>query len=322
MRCGCDRTCPHHGRDFATVADFSVSAGERVSFVLTWHPSHLPAPEPVNAFESLAATEEMWVEWVGRSTYQGEWRDAVVRSLIVLKALTYAPTGGIVAAPTTSLPEDLGGVRNWDYRYCWLRDATMTLLALLAAGYIEEARSWREWLLRAIAGEPSDLQIMYGVAGERMLVESELPWLRWLRGIATGPNRERRRRAVPARRLRRGDQLPRHRTPGRPPAAAARVAHADRTDGLSRRCLAATGRGALGGPRTAAALHPLEGDGVGRVRPDGSAAASRRRTRDPSSVGGQFGTRSTRRCANAPTTRNATRSPRRTTHRISTRRPC
>ena len=168
---------PQHGRDFATVADFSVAAGERVGFVLTWHPSHLPAPDPVDADDALAETERFWTEWVSRSTYRGEWRDAVVRSLVVLKALTYGPTGGIVAAPTTSLPEDIGGVRNWDYRFCWLRDATMTLVALLSAGYVEEASAWREWLLRAIAGSPSDLQIMYGVGGERRLVESELDWL-------------------------------------------------------------------------------------------------------------------------------------------------
>ncbi|GII79211.1 glucoamylase [Sphaerisporangium rufum] len=170
---------PLRGGDYAHRATFRMSAGDRLPFVFTWHPSHSPSPEPIQPFAELEETEAMWQEWVGRCDPHTEpqWRDAVVRSLITLKALTYAPTGGIVAAPTTSLPEDLGGVRNWDYRYCWLRDATMTLDALLCAGYVDEARDWREWLLRAIAGRPQDLQIMYGVAGERRLPELELPWL-------------------------------------------------------------------------------------------------------------------------------------------------
>lgn len=169
---------PQHGTDDrATRAEFTVRAGDRVGFVMTWNASHLPAPKPVNAHRALRRTEAAWEEWVGRCTYDGEWRDAVVRSLITLKALTYRPTGGIVAAATTSLPEEIGGVRNWDYRYCWLRDATITLSGLLATGYLEEASAWREWLLRAIAGDPRDVQIMYGVAGERRLAEYELPWL-------------------------------------------------------------------------------------------------------------------------------------------------
>lgn len=168
---------PTYGRDFTTYADFAVSAGERVGFVLTWHPSHLPPPAPVSAEEELAATEKLWAEWASRGTYTGEWREAVVRSLLTLKALTYEPTGGIVAAATTSLPESLGGERNWDYRYCWLCDATMTLSALLRGGFTEEAAAWRQWLLRAIAGSPDDLQIMYGVAGERRLLEYEVKWL-------------------------------------------------------------------------------------------------------------------------------------------------
>ena len=168
---------PHHGRDFASFADFTVREGERVSFVLTWAPSYVRRPDPVDAETSLQETERFWREWSELCTYHGPYRDAVVRSLITLKALTYAPTGGIVAAPTTSLPETLGGVRNWDYRFCWLRDAAFTLQALVKTGYSSEACDWREWLLRAIAGSPGRLQIMYGVAGERRLPEAEISWL-------------------------------------------------------------------------------------------------------------------------------------------------
>ncbi|MFI0422655.1 glycoside hydrolase family 15 protein [Spongiactinospora sp. 9N601] len=168
---------PLTGGDYAHKATFEVTAGQRVAFVFTWHPSHEPMPVELDAEVQLAETEQMWAEWVSRCTYQGPWREAVVRSLITLKALTYSPTGGIVAAPTTSLPENIGGVRNWDYRFCWLRDATMTLEALIGAGYLNEARDWRAWLLRAIAGRAQDLQIMYGVAGERRLPEMEVGWL-------------------------------------------------------------------------------------------------------------------------------------------------
>ncbi|HZA55427.1 MAG TPA: glycoside hydrolase family 15 protein [Candidatus Udaeobacter sp.] len=166
-----------HGADFRTEAEFTVSAGQRVPFVLMWHPSHEPEPDVIDAEDTIASTDQWWREWSGRCTYEGPWREAVIRSLITLKALTYAPTGGIVAAPTTSLPEQLGGVRNWDYRYCWVRDATFTLYALMLAGYTAEACAWREWLLRAVAGKPSQLNIMYGLAGERRLTELELDWL-------------------------------------------------------------------------------------------------------------------------------------------------
>ncbi|MFC7844860.1 glycoside hydrolase family 15 protein [Streptomyces sp. NPDC057382] len=175
---------PSWGEDFATHAEFTVKKGEKVAFVLTWHPSHEPRPALVDPFESLRHSVEDWRAWVAHCRYDGPYRDEVVRSLITLKALTYAPTGGIVAAATTSLPEEPGGVRNWDYRYCWLRDATLTLNALLAAGYQEEAEAWRNWLLRAVAGDPADLQIMYGVAGERRLPEFELPWLSGFEGSA------------------------------------------------------------------------------------------------------------------------------------------
>ncbi|WP_371604074.1 glycoside hydrolase family 15 protein [Streptomyces sp. NBC_01220] len=166
------------GQQFSTCSLFSVSAGEQVAFVLTWHPSHSPRPDLVDPYEALENTLTDWAEWSARCTYEGPYREAVIRSLITLKALTFGPTGGIVAAPTTSLPEDIGGVRNWDYRYCWLRDSTLTLGALTSAGYLEEAAAWRDWLLRAVAGDPADLQIMYGLAGERRLPEAELPWLR------------------------------------------------------------------------------------------------------------------------------------------------
>jgi GH15 family glucan-1,4-alpha-glucosidase len=160
------------------TGEFLVGPGETASFVLEWHPSHRPwSGRRRDAAEEIAAVEGWWDRWASRTCYQGEWRDAVVRSLVTLKALTYAPTGGIVAAPTTSLPERLGGVRNWDYRFCWLRDATMTLDALLNAGYRDEAVAWRDWLVRAVAGSPAEMQIMYGLGGERLLPEVELGWL-------------------------------------------------------------------------------------------------------------------------------------------------
>ena len=168
---------PVHGEGLTTVGTFTVAEGETRSFSLTYAPSHGPPPPHLDAQASLAATERWWNEWASRCTYQGEWRDAVVRSLVTLKALTFRPTGGIVAAPTTSLPEEIGGPRNWDYRYCWLRDATLTLLALMDAGYVDEAFAWRDWLLRAVAGSPSQLHIMYGIGGERNLREWEVPWL-------------------------------------------------------------------------------------------------------------------------------------------------
>ncbi|MGW5094593.1 glycoside hydrolase family 15 protein [Streptomyces nodosus] len=172
------------GKDFATHSEFTVDKGEKVAFVLTWYPSHQSRPDLIDPFEALDGSVEDWRAWAARCRYRGPHRDAVVRSLITLKALTYAPTGGIVAAPTTSLPELMGGVRNWDYRYSWLRDSTLTLGALLAAGYLEEAESWRDWLLRAVAGDPADLQIMYGLSGERRLPEYELSWLPGFHGSA------------------------------------------------------------------------------------------------------------------------------------------
>jgi GH15 family glucan-1,4-alpha-glucosidase len=166
-----------HGEEMQTVADFTVKQGEQVPFVLTWFPSHMDAPRPVDARFATEDTQLWWEDWSSTCTFTGRWRDAVMRSLITLKALTYSPTGGIVAAPTASLPETLGGGRNWDYRYCWLRDATLTLESLMRGGYFEEAMAWRNWLLRTVAGDPADLQIMYGPGGERRLEEWEVPWL-------------------------------------------------------------------------------------------------------------------------------------------------
>jgi len=168
---------PLTGEHFTTQSDFAVEAGQRVPFVMTWYPSCEPEPEPVDAEAAVHQTDEFWAEWVAKCNYDGPNRDAVVRSLITLKSLTYRPTGGMVAAPTTSLPEELGGVRNWDYRYCWVRDSTFTLFSLANAGYLDEARAWRTWLQRAIAGTPDTLQIMYGIDGQRRLPEMELPWL-------------------------------------------------------------------------------------------------------------------------------------------------
>jgi GH15 family glucan-1,4-alpha-glucosidase len=172
------------GEAMHTVADFDVSAGERLPFVLSHWPSHEPPLPAIDPEATLEATEAYWREWSARCSYRGRWRAQVLRSLITLKALTYQPTGGIVAAPTTSLPERLGGERNWDYRFCWLRDGAFSLYALLFGGYREEARAWREWLLRAVAGRPQDLQIVYGLAGERRLDEVELAWLPGYRASA------------------------------------------------------------------------------------------------------------------------------------------
>jgi GH15 family glucan-1,4-alpha-glucosidase len=165
------------GEDMKTVSDFTLAVGERIPFALSWFPSHKPPPDEIDPERALDDAEDFWLDWASVCDHTGDYHDEIHESLLVLKALTYAPTGGIVAAPTTSLPEQIGGVRNWDYRYCWLRDATLTLLAMLNAGYQEEAITWRQWLLRAVAGDPADIQIMYGVAGERRLDEWEVEWL-------------------------------------------------------------------------------------------------------------------------------------------------
>jgi GH15 family glucan-1,4-alpha-glucosidase len=166
-----------HGKDLTTVGEFVVNEGDRLSIVMTWGPSHLEPPRPADPDTALQKTEQFWTDWSKHCTYDGPYRASVMRSLITLKSLTYHPTGGIVAAPTTSLPEQVGGTRNWDYRYCWLRDATLTLLELMNAGYFREAAEWRDWLLRAAAGHPDQIQIMYGISGERLLREWEIEWL-------------------------------------------------------------------------------------------------------------------------------------------------
>ena len=175
---------PVYGKDLTSVAEFTVDERSRVPFVLAWYPSNEDPPPPLDAEAAIQQSERWWRAWSSRCTYEGEWREAVLGSLIVLKALTYFPTGGIVAAATTSLPERIGGVRNWDYRYCWLRDATFTLYALMLGGYRAEARAWRDWLLRSVAGSPSQLQVLYGVSGERRLSERTLDWLPGYEGSA------------------------------------------------------------------------------------------------------------------------------------------
>ncbi|MBR0646275.1 glycoside hydrolase family 15 protein [Plastoroseomonas hellenica] len=175
---------PLHGEDFSTTAEFTVAPEDRFPFVLSYGPSHRPPPDAIDAEAALCDTLAFWRAWSKHCTCHGRWRKVVMRSLLTLKALTYAETGGIVAAPTTSLPEKLGGVRNWDYRFCWLRDATLTLVALMRGGYYEEAKAWRDWLQRSVAGSPSDIQIMYGIAGERRLAEWEVPWLPGYQGAA------------------------------------------------------------------------------------------------------------------------------------------
>ena len=170
-------TVPLRNEHFRTLAEFDVHEGQEIAFDLTWFPSHTEVRQQINPHDALRSTEAWWTEWAAQCTIGGPWRDAVIRSLITLKALTYRPTGAIVAAPTTSLPEKFGGTRNWDYRYCWVRDATFTLLALMSAGYTHEAAAWRDWLVRTLAGRPEQIHIMYGIRGERRLTELDLPWL-------------------------------------------------------------------------------------------------------------------------------------------------
>ena len=284
------------GEGFTTFADFEVREHHTFAFSMSWHPSTEPRRPPLDHRWAVAHTEDWWKRWAARCTYRGEWRDAVMRSLLTLKALTYAPTGGIVAAPTTSLPEIVGGERNWDYRYCWLRDATFTLYSFLTAGYMEEARAWRDWLIRAVAGRPEELQIMYGVAGERRLTEFELEWLDGYEGSSAGADRERGDRAVSARRLRRGPRPAPRRRRRRDGPRGRGVARRARDARVPRGRVEGARRGHLGGARAASRLHALEGDGVGGVRPGdpygGGAPTSRGRSTDGSSDAPRSTTRS------------------------------
>jgi GH15 family glucan-1,4-alpha-glucosidase len=258
---------PLHGENLTTVGSFTVAAGETVPFRLVHRASHLPLLEPEDVDATLRETEQYWTDWVGKCKETTLWPDIVVRSLITLKALTYAPTGGIVAAPTTSLPEHIGGARNWDYRFCWLRDATLTLLALMDSGYFDEAQAWRDWLHRAIAGSPEQVQIMYGIAGERRLTEWEVPWLPGYensRPVRIGNKAHGQLQLDVYGEIM--DALHQGRR-GRNCPVAIRMGFGDRASGATRARLAATGRQHLGSPRTAAAVYLFQGDGVGGVRP-------------------------------------------------------
>ncbi len=256
-----------HGRAMTTVASFPAEAGQRIRFVLTHAASHLDLPVPPNADAALDDTDAAWTAWTGRCTYRGRYREEVQRSLLTLKALSYYPTGGIVAAPTTSLPEQPQGSRNWDYRFCWLRDATFTLLALMHAGYREEAQAWGAWLRRSVAGSPSQLQTLYGIGGERWIQEWTVPWLTGLPGRQPGARRQRRQHAVAARCLWRADRrdLPGNRA--RPGALVEKLGPAAGADAAPGEDLGAAGRKHLGGARRGAALHLLQGDGLGGGRP-------------------------------------------------------
>ena len=256
-----------------------MRAGERVPFVLMWHPSHSSSPPPVDPMHELDDTMDWWKTWCGRCAYQGPWRDEVMRSLITLESLTFEPTGGIVAAPTTSLPERTGGVRNWDYRFCWLRDATYTLYALMIGGYTDEASAWRNWLLRAVAGDPSSLHIMYGMHGERRLTELELPWLpgyensrpvRIGNAASTQFQLDVYGEVMDALHLAHRAGLTNDADAWALAGSAARS---------SRDRVAGAGRRDLGGARTAAPLHPFEDHGLGRLRSRGQSGRTIRRIR-------------------------------------------
>ena len=299
-------------------AYLNVKKGDRIPLQLTWFASHESPPPALDVDQALAATESFWRTWAARCTYQGRWREAVLRSLLTLKAMTYAPTGGIVAAPTTSLPECIGGVRNWDYRFCWLRDASLTLDAFMIGGYVDEARAFRDWLLRAIAGDPADMQIMYSIDGAPAAHRVRARLAAGLRRLEAGARRQRGLGPVPARRLRRGDGGDLRGRSGwasRERGAAGRAAKdADR---LPRERLAAARRRHLGGARRAAALHPLQGHGVGRHRPAGQIhpgvrVRRRRGARDAAAPAARCASESTPRSATAGSTRRSARSPSRT----------
>ena len=306
------------GRDMTTVGEFTVSRGETIPFVMSYAPSHQPPPRPIDAAGALADTESFWREWSAKCRPAGRWSDAVRRSVITLKALTYRPTGGIVAAPTTSLPERLGGERNWDYRFCWLRDATLTLLGAMHAGYLEEAQAWREWLLRAVAGSPDQLQIMYGIGGERRLTEWEVPWLPGYAqskpvrignaahtqlqldvfGELADVHYQARRGGVA------GDEFRMD--------ARTRVSRSPQDD------LEEAGPRHLGNARAGAALHLFEGHGVGRLRSRHQERRSRSVSRGRSTNGASCATRFSTTYASAASTRSSAFLPRLTARSCST----
>ena len=310
------------GHDLAHEASFTVRAGERVPFVFSWTPSHLGAPPVVDAFEALDATRKFWSGWVAKCTYQGRYADAVIRSLITLKALTYAPTGGIVAAPTTSLPEDLGGVRNWDYRYCWLRDATITLEALLRTGYTEEASAWREWLGRTIAGDPRRRadHVRRGGRAQARGVAGRLAAR--LRELGAGADRQCRGQPAAARRLRRGDRRDHARQPGGAVASTATPgAWCGPCSGSSTKNWDQPDEGIWEVRGPAQALRAFQGDGVGRLRPGGARGrAGQAGRRDP--VARDPRPDHTPKYARRATTPSAARSPSTTAAPSSTRRCC
>ncbi len=290
------------GEDMTTVADFTVSATEHIPFVLTWYPSHETPPRPVDASYAVHDTQMWWEDWAATCTFEGEWRDPVMRSLITLKALTYQPTGGIVAAATTSLPETLGGERNWDYRYCWLRDATLTLESLMRGGFHEEALAWRDWLLRAVAGDVTQLQIMYGPAGERRLDEWEVDWLPGYEGSA--PVRVGNAASGQFQLDVYGEVLSAlYEACGVGSAiSAVGLGPADRAGGLRGEALGGARRGHLGGARPAPALHPLQGHGLGGGRPGRAHHRGVRGRRAARRTGATCATASTTRCAPRGTT--------------------
>ena len=255
------------GKDNTTVASFFVSGDIRRSFSLTWFPSEIHAPLPLDSLAARNHTRHYWHNWVGRCTYNGGSRDLVVRSLITLKALTYEPTGAVCAAATTSLPETIRGNRNWDYRYSWLRDSTFTLHALLISGYTDEAAAWVGWLRRAVAGTPGEMQIMYGVDGERMLPEFELDFLSGYEGQRPSVSATERCSSSSSTSTARSWTLPsRTGTAPSPKSPTSRRVRSWRSSTTSRRWAGARQRD-LGGPRPAAALHPLQGHGLGGLRP-------------------------------------------------------
>ena len=255
------------GENFKTAAMFTIAKGETMPFVLSYGPSHLPVPEPVDPEAALEDCVKFWTDWTGATKTDGPHSEAIKRSLITLKALTYAPSGGIVAAPTTSLPEQAGGPRNWDYRYCWIRDSTLTLLALMNAGVYDEATAWRDWLQRAVAGNPADMQIMYGIMGERRLMEWEVDWLPGYLELQAGAHRQRGLPAVPARRLWRAHGYLRAGAQGRACPRRERLGRADRAGQACRRVLVAARLWHLGNARPAAPLRLFQGDGLGGLRP-------------------------------------------------------